>query len=103
MNNIHLKHGYSCPRCDSGVLIQKVNKDYQPFLSCDSFPYCKFACNLTQEEYTKYINKNESRTTKQDKTADWIRLRQGNEDDRDGILEEHNNIGSKGKTYLPAV
>ena len=51
MQNTSLKQGDRCPKCKDGMLIPKVNKNYQPFLSCDSFPYCRFSVNLTLEDY----------------------------------------------------
>ena len=58
MLNLHLKETNYCPKCKTGMLLIKINKNYQPFLSCDSFPECKFACNLMPEDYKNWIDKN---------------------------------------------
>ena len=55
MINKNFHHGDKCPKCDYGMMIQKVSKFYQPFLACDSFPDCRFSCNLTDEDYKKYL------------------------------------------------
>lgn len=57
MMNKHLHNGDNCPKCSYGLLIQKMNRDYQPFLSCDDFPECKFSCNITNEDYKKFLKK----------------------------------------------
>lgn len=58
MQNKHLKLSDSCPDCKMGLLVIKMRKDYQPFLSCDSYPDCRFASNLTNKDYKKWLEKN---------------------------------------------
>ena len=58
MINKNLHNGDSCTKCKFGLLILKMNKNYQPFLSCDNFPECRFSVNLTLEDYKKWVDGN---------------------------------------------
>lgn len=108
-----MSSGDKCRKNCGGTVYKRESKFKAKKLKRAFFYTHTYKCNKCNQTYlaeefkikrgTKKWHEFEQRTTKQDKTADWIRLQQGSGYDRNGVLDQDNWSSSSGQDYLPTV